>query len=181
MEYLPEPFTDQWQFPGFVQNELWPSQLTNCTIRKKCERGGDGKKRLRIRNFLKAPTRRRTKKRLHGLWNEYLERITCLWENLSLIRINDKSSLDFWTLMTILTVATRWILALKLNYCISGNKYKGINNGETDSKKYQSMDSGQVGYKRKTIEDIPRRREGSMVILYLSDKYWPPICMSRNL
>jgi hypothetical protein len=34
------------------------------------------------------------------------------------------------------------LLALKINYCIPGNKYKGNNNGETDSKKYLSMKSG---------------------------------------
>jgi hypothetical protein len=44
--------------------------------------------------------------------------------------------------MTILTVPAGWLLALKLNYCISGNKYEGNGDGETDSKKYQSMESG---------------------------------------
>jgi len=44
--------------------------------------------------------------------------------------------------MTVLTVAAGWLLALKLNYCISGNKYKGNNSGETNSKKYQIMKSG---------------------------------------
>jgi hypothetical protein len=38
--------------------------------------------------------------------------------------------------MTILTVPAGWLLALKLNYCISGNKYEGRGDGETDSKKY---------------------------------------------
>jgi len=46
-----------------VWNELSPSQLTNCTIRKKCEDGADGENRLRITNFLEAPTRRRTKEK----------------------------------------------------------------------------------------------------------------------
>jgi hypothetical protein len=87
-----------------------------------------------------------------------------LCENLSLIRTNDKSSPDFRTLMTILTVVAGWLLALKLNYCISGNKYEGSGDGENDSKKYQSMESGRAGYKRKRAEDIPRRREGSMVL-----------------
>jgi hypothetical protein len=46
--------------------------------------------------------------------------------------------------MTVLTVAAGWLLALKLNYCVSGNKYEGISNGETDSKKYQSMESSRA-------------------------------------
>jgi len=61
--------------------------------------------------------------------------------------------------MTILTVPAEWLLALKLNYCISGNKYEGSGDGElrrsivhfmhqptheTDSKKYPSMESGQA-------------------------------------
>ena len=107
--------------------------------------------------------------------------ITYLCANLSLIHSNDKSSLDFRTLMTILTVPARWILALKLNYCISGNKYEGSGDGETDSKKYQSMERGRAGYKKKIAEDIPRRREGLMVILHLSDRYRSSICMSWNL
>jgi hypothetical protein len=32
--------------------------------------------------------------------------------------------------MTILMVPAGWLLALKLNYCISGNKYKGSDDGE---------------------------------------------------
>jgi hypothetical protein len=104
-----------------------------------------------------------------------------LCANLSLIRSNDKSSPDFRTLMTILTVLVGWLLALTLNYCISGNNYEGKGDGETDSKKYQSMESGQAGYKRKMVEDIPRRHKGSMVILHLSDRYRPSICMSQNL
>jgi hypothetical protein len=51
------------------------------------------------------------------------------------------TSPNFQALMTVLTVVVGWLLALKLNYCIPGNKYKGNNNGETDSKKYQSMKS----------------------------------------
>jgi hypothetical protein len=46
--------------------------------------------------------------------------------------------------MTVLTVAAGWLLALKINYCISGNKYEGNNNGETNSKKYQSMKSSRA-------------------------------------
>jgi hypothetical protein len=37
--------------------------------------------------------------------------------------------------MTTVTVVAGWLLALKLNYCISGNKYEGSDDGETDSKK----------------------------------------------
>jgi hypothetical protein len=91
------------------------------------------------------------KKRLHHLSNEYLEMIY-LCAKLSLIHSNDKSSLDFPTLMAILTVLAGWLIALKLNYCISRNKYECSYDGETDSKKYQSMESGQVGYKRKMTE-----------------------------
>ena len=181
MEYVLEPFADQWQFPGFMSNELSPSQLTNWIIRKKCEGVSDDEERLRIRNFLKAPTCRHTKNRLHRIWNEYLERITYLCANLSLIRSNDKSSLDFRTLMTMFTVPVGWLLPLKLNYCTSRNKYAGNSDGATDSNKYLSMERGWAGYKRKMTEDIPRRREGPMVILHLSDRYRSSICMSRNL
>jgi hypothetical protein len=79
--------------------------------------------------------------------------------------------------MTILTVVVGWLLALKLNYCISGNKYEGSDDGEADSKKYQSMESGRAGYKRKTTKDIPRRREGSMV-LCLADGF--SACRAEN-
>jgi hypothetical protein len=51
---------------------------------------------------------------------------------------------------------------------------------ETDSKKYLSMESGWAGYKIKMIEDIPKRHEGSKVILHLSDRYQLSICMSWN-
>jgi hypothetical protein len=51
--------------------------------------------------------------------------------------------------MTILTVPAGWLLALKLNYCISGNKYEGSGDGETDSKKYQSMESGRARLQKK--------------------------------
>ena len=44
-----------------MRNELLPLKLTNCIFRKKCEGGGDDEERLRIRNFLNAPTHRRTK------------------------------------------------------------------------------------------------------------------------
>jgi hypothetical protein len=49
--------------------------------------------------------------------------------------------------MTILTIPIGWLLALKLNYCISGNKYKDNGDGKNDSKQYQSMESSRVGYK----------------------------------
>jgi len=71
--------------------------------------------------------------------------------------------------MTILTVPAGWLLALKLNYCIYGNKYEGSGDGETDSNKYQSMETGRAGYKIKTTKDIPERHEGSMAISHLSD------------
>jgi hypothetical protein len=61
MEYLLEPFANQWKSLGFVCNELLSLKLTNCIFRKKCEGGSDGEERLRIRDFLKAPTSRRTK------------------------------------------------------------------------------------------------------------------------
>jgi hypothetical protein len=46
--------------------------------------------------------------------------------------------------MTVLMVVAGWLLALNFNYCISGNKYEGNSNGETNSKKYQSMKSGRA-------------------------------------
>jgi hypothetical protein len=61
MEDLLDPFIDQWKSPGFMHNELLPLNLNNCIFRKKCEGGGDGEERLRIRYFVKAPTGRRTK------------------------------------------------------------------------------------------------------------------------
>jgi hypothetical protein len=42
------------------------------------------------------------------------------------------------------------------------------------------METSREGYKRKRAEDIPRRREGTMVILHLSDRYRLTIFMSQN-
>jgi hypothetical protein len=44
-----------------MRNELLPLKLTNCIFRKKCEGGGVDEKRLRIRDFVRAPTDRRMK------------------------------------------------------------------------------------------------------------------------
>jgi hypothetical protein len=35
-------------------------------------------------------------------------------------------------------------------------------------------------FTKKGSQDIPRRCEGSMVKLYVSDSFWPSVCISRN-